>query len=92
MFDGTCIFIQIYPNDHQLNNANEIDTEAPRLDLHLFLSNGHVFFFKIYDKLNDFDIENFQLLTTTFPVLHLVVFVSPYFSARLVCHTDKSHY
>ena len=37
-FEG--IVNQIYPPELQLNKANTSDTEAPFLDLHLFISNG----------------------------------------------------
>ena len=40
---------QIYPSELQLNKANNSDTEAPILDLHLSISNGFVSS-KIYDK------------------------------------------
>ena len=33
---------QIYPAEVQLIKANNSDTEAPFLDLHLFISNGFV--------------------------------------------------
>ena len=49
---------QIYPPELQLNKANNTDTEAPCLDLHLSIANGDFFFFyKIYDKRDDFDFE-----------------------------------
>ena len=35
---------QIYPPELQLNKTNTSDTEAPCLDLHLFISNGFVSF------------------------------------------------
>ena len=44
---------QIYPHDLQLNKANTLDTEAPFLVLHFFISNGFVSF-KYYDKRDDF--------------------------------------
>ena len=47
---------QIYPPELQLNKANTSDTEAPFLDLHLFVSNGFVSS-KIYDKRDDFDFD-----------------------------------
>ena len=40
---------RMYPPELQLNRANNSDTEAPFLDLHLSISNGFVSF-KIYDK------------------------------------------
>ena len=54
---------QIYPSELQLNKANNTDTEAPFLDLHLSIANGFVFS-KIYDKRDgfDFDIVNFPFL------------------------------
>ena len=47
---------RIYPPELQLNKANTSDTEAPFLDLHLFISNGFVSS-KIYDKRDDFDFD-----------------------------------
>ena len=53
---------QIYPPELWLNKANNTDTEAPFLDLHLFIANGFVSS-QIYDKRNDFDFDivNFPL-------------------------------
>ena len=48
------IFSQIYPTEHQLNKASPSDTEAPFLDLDLFITNGIVPT-KIYDKWDDFE-------------------------------------
>ena len=48
---------QIYPPELQLNKANNTDTEAPFLDLHLSIANGSVSS-KIYDKRVDFDFDN----------------------------------
>ena len=45
---------QIYPHELQLNKANNTDTEAPFMDLHLSIANGFVSS-KIYDKRDDFD-------------------------------------
>ena len=58
---------QIYPSELQLNKANTSDTEAPFLDLHLFISNGFVSS-KIYDKRDDFDFDivNFPFLDVAF--------------------------
>ena len=42
---------RIYSHELQLNKANASDTEAPFLDLHLFVSS------KIYDKRDDFDFD-----------------------------------
>ena len=47
---------QIYPPELQLNKTNISDTEAPLLDLHLFVANGFVSS-KIYDKRDDFDFD-----------------------------------
>ena len=47
---------QIYPPELQLNKANISDTEAPFLDLHLFVGNEFVSS-KIYDKRDDLDID-----------------------------------
>ena len=54
---------RIYPPELQLNKTNTSDTEAPFLDLHLYISNGFVSF-KIYDKCDDFDFDivNFPFL------------------------------
>ena len=46
---------QIYLPELKLNKANNTDTEAPCLDLHLSIANG-VVSSKIYDKRNDFDL------------------------------------
>ena len=48
---------RIYPPELQLNEANTFDTEAPFLDLHLFISSGFV-----SSKRNDFDFVNFPFL------------------------------
>ena len=52
----------------QLNKAYTSDTEAPFLDLHLYISNGFVSS-KIYDKPNDFDFDivNFPFLDGDIP-------------------------
>ena len=47
---------RIYPPELQLNKANNSDTEAPFLDLHLSISNGFVSS-KIYDNRDDFDFD-----------------------------------
>ena len=47
---------QMYPPELQLNKANDTDTEAPFLDLHLCIANGFIFS-KIYDKRDDFDFD-----------------------------------
>ena len=59
---------QIYPPELQLNKANTSDTEAPFLDLHLFISNGLISS-KIYDKRDDFDFDivNFPFLDGDVP-------------------------
>ena len=59
---------RIYPPELQLNKANNSDTEAPYLDLHLSISNGFVLS-KIYDKRDDFDFDivNFQFLDGDVP-------------------------
>ena len=44
---------QIYPTELQLNKANSSDTEAPFLDLNLFITSDIVFS-KICDKRDDF--------------------------------------
>ena len=45
----------------QLYNANASNTEAPYLDIHLFISNGFVSP-KMYDKRDGFDLVNIPLL------------------------------
>ena len=59
---------QIYPPELQLNKANTSDTEAPFLDLHLYISNDFVSS-KIYDKRDDFDFDivNFSFLDGDVP-------------------------
>ena len=47
---------QIFPSELQLNKANTLNTEAPFLELHLFISNGFVSS-KSYDKRDDFDFD-----------------------------------
>ena len=47
---------QIHLSEIQLNKANSSDTEAPFLDLNLFITNGIVSF-KTYDKPDDFNFE-----------------------------------
>ena len=47
---------RIHPSELQLNKTYTSDTEAPFLDLHLFISNGFVSS-KIYDKRDDFDFD-----------------------------------
>ena len=71
---------QIYPPELKLNNANTSDTEAPFLDLHLFISNGFVSS-KIYDKRDDidFDIVNFPLLDDRVFFRHYVADCMPSF-------------
>ena len=51
---------QIYLPELQLNKANNTDTEAPFLDLHLSTANGFVSS-KNYDKRDDFDFDNSKL-------------------------------
>ena len=47
---------QIYPPELQINKANNTDTEARFLDLHLSIANGFVTS-KIYDKRDDYDFD-----------------------------------
>ena len=47
---------QIYPTELQLNKTNFSDTEAPYLELNLFITNGIVSS-KINDKWHDFKFE-----------------------------------
>ena len=75
---------QIYPPELQRIKANTSDTEAPFLDLHLYISNGFVSS-KIYDKRDDFgfDIVNFLLFKwrcSTSPFLRSI-----YLSAHKIC-------
>ena len=53
-FEG--IIKQMYPPKLQLNQANNTDTEAPFLNLHLSIANG-VVSSNIYDKCDDFDFD-----------------------------------
>ena len=62
---------QIYPTELQLNKANSSDTEAPFLDLNLFITNDIVSS-KIYNKRDEF---NFEIVK--FPVLDGNVPCSP---------------
>ena len=59
--------VTIYRNG-LTNKANTSDTEAPFLDLHLYISNGFVSS-KIYDKRDDFDFDivNFPFLDGDVP-------------------------
>ena len=50
---------QMYPLELQLNKANTSDTDAPFLGSYLPISNGFVSS-KLYDKLDDFDLEDFN--------------------------------
>ena len=54
---------KVIPPELQLNKANNTDTEAPFLDLHLSIANVFVSS-KLYDKRNDFDFDivNFPFL------------------------------
>ena len=58
----------IYPRELTLNKANETDTEASFLDLHLSILNGNVIT-RIYDKRDDFnfDIVNYPQLDGDVP-------------------------
>ena len=56
---------QIYPPELQLNKANDTDTEAPFLDLHLSNANGFVSSY-IFDKRDVFD---FDIHVVNFPFL-----------------------
>ena len=58
---------KMYPPELQLNKANTSDTEAPVLDLQLSISKGFVSS-KIYDKRDDFDDFDFDILVN-FPFL-----------------------
>ena len=65
-FEGTVK--HMYPPELRLGKANNTDTEAPFLDLHLSIASGFVSS-KIYDKRDnfDFDIENFPILDGDIP-------------------------
>ena len=72
---------RIYPPELQLNKANNSDTEAPFLVLHLSISNGFVSS-KMYDKRDDFDFDivNFPFLDGDVPRLRGL-----HFSTYSVC-------
>ena len=66
----------LYPPELQLNKANNTDTEAPFLDLHLSIANGFVYS-KIYDKRDDFVIliwKIFRFWMVTFLAVLLMVY------------------
>ena len=65
-FEGTVK--QMYPPELQLKKANNTDTEAPFLDLHLSIANKFVSS-KIYDKRDEFyfDLVNFPFLDGDVP-------------------------
>ena len=67
-FEGMVNQINPPPPELQLNKANNTDTEAPFLDLHLSIANGFVSS-KIYDKRDDFDFDivNFLVLDGDVP-------------------------
>ena len=56
----------IYPSELQSNKANNTDTEASFLDLHLSISYGFIQT-KNNDKRDDFDIVNFPFLDGEVP-------------------------
>ena len=66
---------QIYPPELQLNKANNTDTEAPFLDLHLSIASGFVSS-KIHDKHDDFDFDivNFPSLDRNVLAVILMVY------------------
>ena len=71
-FEG--IVKQIYPPELQLNKANNADTEAPFLDLHLSIVNEFVSS-KIYDKRDDFDFDiTLRFWMVTFLAVLLMVY------------------
>ena len=82
---------RIYPSGLQLHKANESDTEASFLDLHLFVSNGFVET-KIYDKRGDFDFDivNFPFLDGDVPRSAVYgVYISQHLGfARVSSHVD----
>ena len=67
---------QIYPTELQLNKANSSDTQAPFLDLNLFITNDIVSS-KIYDKRDDinFEIVNFHFLMQMILAPHHIVYI-----------------
>ena len=84
---------QIYPSELQLDKANNSDTAAPFLDLHLSISNGFVSS-KIYDKRDDFDFDivNFPFLDADVPRRPSYgVYISQLIRFARVCsHVDDS--
>ena len=59
---------RIYPAEHQLDKANSSDTEAPFLDLNLFIFNGTVSTESYYKRDEfDFAIVNFSFLDGNVP-------------------------
>ena len=82
---------QIYPSELQLYKANNSDTEAPILDLHLCISNGFVSS-KIYGKRDDFDFDivNFPFLDGDVPCRHSYgLYISQLIRFARVCsHVD----
>ena len=80
--------MQIYPPELQLNTANNTDTEAPFLDLHLSIANGFVCS-KIYDKRDDFDFDivNFPFLDGDAPCrASYGVYISQHIRFARVCN------
>ena len=65
---------QIYPTELQLKKGNASTTEAPFLDLDLFITNDIVSS-KMYNKRDDFNFEkvNFQFLDGCFLALLRIV-------------------
>ena len=66
---------QIYPTELQLKKANTSTTEAPFLDLDLFITNDIVSS-KMYNKRDDFNFEkvNFPILDGCFLALLRMVY------------------
>ena len=64
-----------YHTEFQLNKANSSDTEAPFLDLNLYMSKSTIFT-KMYDKRDkfDFDIVNFPFLDGDVLGLHILTY------------------
>ena len=78
---------QISPTEIQLNKANSSDTEAPFLNLDLYIANGIVSS-KIYDKREDFTFEivNFPFLDGDVPRSPSVgVYISQLIRSARVC-------
>ena len=89
---------QIYPNELQLNNANSSDTEAPFLDLDLYIAN-YIVSSKIYNKWDNFNFEivNYPFFDGDVPrPLHMLykfrnLFVLPEYVLMLLTSTTETN-